>query len=85
MTIWVSVCIQTACPGTRTSAETMVSDFSLAMCKLETAVEELKFPVDGITLHCDPEVSCNFIALTILSFNMILRQREELETDVPWF
>ena len=45
-----------------------------------------KFPVDGITLHCDPEVSSNFIALTILSFDMmILIQGEELETGVPWF
>ena len=48
-------------------------------------MEELKFSVDGITLHCDPEVSCNFIALTVLSFDMILRQGEELETGVPWF
>ena len=43
-----------------------------------------KFPVDGITLHCDPEVSCNFIALTALSFDMILMQGEFIETGVPW-
>ena len=40
------------------------------------------FPVDGITLHCDSEVSSNFIALTVLSFDVILRQGEELETPL---
>ena len=44
-----------------------------------------KFPVDRISLHCDLEVSYNFIALAVLSFYMILRQGEELETGVPWF
>ena len=42
-----------------------------------------KFPVDRISLHCDPEVSYNFVVLTVLSFNMVLRQGEELETGVP--
>ena len=43
------------------------------------AAKPEKFTVDRISLHCDPEVSCNFIALTVLSFDMILRHGEELE------
>ena len=42
-----------------------------------------KLPVDRISLHCDPEASYIFIALTVLNFDVILIQREELETGVP--
>ena len=35
--------------------------------------------------HRDPEVSYNFIALTVLNFDMKHRQGEELETGVHWF
>ena len=38
----------------------------------------------SIEYHCDPEVSYNFIALTVLSFDMILKQGDELETGVHW-
>ena len=39
----------------------------------------------SIEYHRDPEVSHNFIALTVLNFDMKLRRGEELETGVPWF
>ena len=38
----------------------------------------------SIKYHCDPEVSFDFIALSILRFDMILRQGEELETGVSF-
>ena len=39
------------------------------LSSLETAVKELKFPVDEITLHCDPEVSWSSLVLISPEFD----------------
>ena len=73
----------------RSSVEIMLR-FQISLFNLKTTtfkskqLSNLKISL-SIEYHCDLEVSCNFIALAVLSFDMKFRQGEELETGVPWF